>query len=157
MAKKQRLGINTANVLTDIMTGAVNDSVQIPAGVVLRSEEEKLIWDQFTRIRNVNDWRDFDLLLIAKAVRLEADIRKHQLTLDATGVILTTERGTPVANPLVTIIDSLQRQQLSIITKLSLNQQPVDPRTLNGAGNKQGDYRRLFESADDDLIARPRN
>ena len=61
--------------------GAI-ESVPLPQGVELRSDEEHVIWDQFTRARAREDWRDMDLLLLAKVVRMEADIRKHQDTLD---------------------------------------------------------------------------
>ena len=47
-------------------------SVPLPEGVLLRSDEERVIWGQFTRARAREDWRDMDLLLLAKVVRLEA-------------------------------------------------------------------------------------
>ena len=50
-------------------------SIPLPEGVVLRSDGERVIWEQFTRARVRADWRDMDLLLLAKVVRLEADIR----------------------------------------------------------------------------------
>jgi hypothetical protein len=93
------------------------------------------------------------LLLVAKAVRLEADIRKHQQSLDRTGIIVKNDRGTPIPNPLISIVDSLQRQQLAIIRSLSLNQTAQDPRTLNGQGVEQGKFSKQFNTFDD-LIAR---
>lgn len=156
MAKNQRLGINSAVTLTSAMQGALSDDVPLPDGVKLRGDDEMIIWGQFTSIRQRSDWRDFDLLLLAKAVRAESDIRAHQTKLDRTGPLLKTDRGTPIANPLISIIDSLQRLQLSIITKLSMNQQPVDPRTMSGAGARQIMYKNKFDELDDDLIARPR-
>ena len=48
------------------------DSVPLPEGVLLRSDEEHVIWCQFARARAREDWRDMDLLLLAKVVRLEA-------------------------------------------------------------------------------------
>ena len=48
-------------------------SVPLPEGVLLRSDEERVIWGQFTRARAREDWRDMDLLLLAKVVRMEAD------------------------------------------------------------------------------------
>jgi hypothetical protein len=112
-----------------------------------------VIWRQFTRARARDGWRDFDLLIVAKAVRLEADIRKHQMTLDAQGVTFVNDRGTVVMNPMLTVIDSLQRQQLALIRSLSLNQQAQDPRTLNGMGKEQSRLRSAVNNLDD-LIAR---
>lgn len=149
MPKIQRLGRNSA--LT--VVGAVSEEIPLPDGVILRDESEMVIWHQFTRVRAGRDWRDFDLLLIAKAVRAEADIRRHQLMLDKSGPLLKTDRGTPIANPLIGIIDSLQRQQLAIIRSLSLAQTETDPRTKNAQGSAQATFRNALNSMDD-LIAR---
>lgn len=149
MQKTQRLGRNSA--LT--VVGSISEEIPLPDGVILRDESEMVIWRQFTRVRAGRDWRDFDLLLIAKAVRAEADIRRHQLMLDKSGPLLKTDRGTPVANPLIGIIDSLQRQQLAIIRSLSLAQTETDPRTKNAQGSAQATFRNALNSMDD-LIAR---
>ena len=44
-----------------------------PEGVLLRSDEEHVIWGQFTHARAREGWWDMDLLLLAKVVRMEAD------------------------------------------------------------------------------------
>jgi len=56
-------------------------------------------------------------------------------------------------NPLVSVIDSMQRQQLALIRSLSLNQTAQDPRTLNGQGVEQSRLRSDMYDASD-LIAR---
>lgn len=153
MTKLQRLGRNSADNQVALVSG-ITDDIPLPEGVVLRDDAEMVIWRQFTHTRARADWRDFDLLLVAKAVRVEADIRKHQQVLDKTGVIIKNDRGTPIANPLLSIIDSLQRQQLAIIRSMNLNQQERDPRTMNASGSAQQGYRAVFDQLDD-LIARP--
>ena len=136
--------------------GAI-ESVPLPQGVELRSDEEHVIWEQFTRARAREDWRDMDLLLLAKVVRMEADIRKHQDTLDRSGVLIQNKRGTLIANPLLAVIDTLQRQQMAVIRSMSLNQQASDPRTINGAAKASNDARQTINGfSDDGLIAMPR-
>ena len=108
-----------------------------------------VIWKQFTHARASEGWRDFDLLIVAKAVRLEADIRKYQMQLDRSGAVIKNDRGTPIVNPFLTVIDSLQRQQLALIRSLSLNQTAQDPRTLNGQGANQSALRRSINTFDD--------
>lgn len=135
------------------MVGTVSDNIPLPDGVILRNEDEMVIWGQFTRVRCARDWREFDLVLLAKAVRAEADIRKHQVMLDKSGPLLKTDKGTPIANPLISIIDSLQRQQLAIIRSLSLSQTESDPRTQNAQASAQSGFRRAINNMDD-LIAR---
>jgi hypothetical protein len=122
----------------------------------LRSEEERTIWEQFTRARAREDWRDMDLLLLAKVVRMEADIRHHQETLDRSGVLIKNQRGTVVPNPLISVIDTLQRTQLAVIRSMSLNQQQGDPRTINAFGKMVNQTRGTIDNmGDDDLIAMP--
>ena len=155
MAKK-RSDKNSVTAALGGFQGAI-DGVPLPQGVELRSDEEHVIWDQFTRARAREDWRDMDLLLLAKGVRMEADIRKHQETLDRSGVLIQNKRGTLIANPLLAVIDTLQRQQMAVIRSMSLNQQSSDPRTINGAAKASNDARQTINGfSDDGLIAMPR-
>ncbi len=152
MAKTQRPGKNSISNVTSLVA-ELSDRIPLPAGVILRDEAEMVIWQQFTRARAREDWRDFDLLIVAKAVRIEADIRRHQKVLDRLGVIVKNDKGTQIVNPFLTVIDSLQRQQLALIRSLSLNQTAQDPRTMNGQGREQSRLRTVINSFDD-LIAR---
>ena len=155
MAKK-RSDKNSVTAALGGFQGAI-DGVPLPQGVELRSDAEHVIWDQFTRARAREDWRDMDLLLLAKVVRMEADIRKHQDTLDRSGVLIQNKRGTLIANPLLAVIDTLQRQQMAVIRSMSLNQQASDPRTINGAAKASNDARQTINGfSDDGLIAMPR-
>jgi hypothetical protein len=152
MARTKALGSNsTINVVK--LVSELSEAVAVPEGVELH-EDELVIWGQFTRARAHDGWRDFDLLLVAKAVQIEADVRKYKKSLKDGGPIIKNDRGTPIPNPFLSIIDALQRQQLAIIRSLSLNQAPQDPRTLNGQGRE---FARLGRSVGsfDDLIARP--
>ena len=135
------------------LASTISDQIPLPDGVILRDESEMVIWKQFTHARSSEGWRDFDLLIVAKAVRLEADIRKYQMQLDRSGAVIKNDRGTPIVNPFLTVIDSLQRQQLALIRSLSLNQTAQDPRTLNGQGANQSALRRSINTFDD-LIGR---
>lgn len=150
--KPQKLGKNSAANVVQLVS-EMSEKIALPAGVILRTEAEMVIWEQFTRARAREGWRDFDLLIVAKAVRLEADIRKYQQALDKSSPIVKNEKGTQIVNPFFSVIDGLQRQQLALIRSLSLNQQAQDPRTLNGQGREQSGLRMAINSFDD-LIAR---
>ena len=152
--RKSRSDSTTAAVQG--FTGAI-DSVPMPQGVELRSDEERVIWDQFTRARAREDWRDMDLLLLAKVVRMEADIRKHQEDVDAQGWIVENQRGTQIPNPLVAIIDTIERRQMAVIRSMSLNQQANDPRTVNGKAKQNTQSRNTIDAlSGSGLIAMPR-
>ena len=155
MSQKRRSDKNSVTAALGGFQGAI-DSVPLPEGVQLRSDEELVIWEQFTRARAREDWRDMDLILLAKVVRMEADIRKHQDTLDRSGVLIQNKRGTLVPNPLIAVVDTLERRQLAVIRSMSLNQMASDPRTINGAAKQQSTARGFIDELDgSDLIAMP--
>jgi hypothetical protein len=72
-------------------------------------------------------------------------------------VLIQNKRGTLVANPLLAVIDTLERRQMAVIRSMSLNQQASDPRTINGSARASVDARKTIQSfSDDGLIAMPR-
>lgn len=148
MAGKTRTDKNSVTAAVQGFSGAIK-GVDVPQGVELRSDEERVIWGQFTRARAPEDWRDMDLLLLSKVVRMEADLRQYRDQLDAEGITLVNQRGTSVVNPLISIIDTIERRQLAVIRSMSLNQTAVDPRTLNANPADIG------VAGEDDLIAMP--
>ena len=155
MSQKRRSDKNSVTSALGGFKGAM-DSVPLPQGVELRSDKEVVIWDQFTRARAREDWRDMDLLLLAKVVRMEADIRSYQAQVEQQGSIVENQRGTPIPNPLLNIIDTVERRQLAVIRSMSLNQQASDPRTLNGSAKNVSKARTAIDDASDDgLIALP--
>lgn len=157
MSQKKKTDKNSATAAVQAFKGAI-ETVSLPEGIELRSELEHTIWGQFTRARAREDWRDLDLILLAKVVRMEADIRQHQDTLDRSGVLIQNKRGTLVANPLLSVVDTLERRQLAVIRSMSLNQLASDPRTINGAAQTQSQSRNLMEDfRGQGLIAMPMN
>ena len=88
--KPQRPGKNSIHQVVKLAS-ELSEQVALPEGVSLRDDAEMVIWGQFTRARTREGWRDFDLLIVAKSVRLEADIREYQGLLDRSGPIISTQ------------------------------------------------------------------
>ena len=59
-----------------------------------------------------------ELILLAKIVKMEADIRSAQVELDTVGMMVENKRGTQIANPLISVIDTLERRQLDVIRSM---------------------------------------
>ena len=104
---KKRSDKNSATSAVAGFVGAINDRIPLPAAVELRSEAELIIWHQFTGARTSSDWRDMDLILLAKIVKMEAKIRAAQIELDAMGLMVENNRGAPIPNPFLSVIDTL--------------------------------------------------
>ena len=68
----------------------IDDAILPLADVELRSDKEHLILSQVTRARAKEDWRDMDVILLAKIVKMEADIRTAQIQPDAVGMLERT-------------------------------------------------------------------
>ena len=136
--------------------GVIDDTILPAAGVELRSDKEHLIWNQFTRARE--DLRDMDLILLAKIVKMEADIWAAQVELDAVGMMVENKRGTQIPNPLISVINTLERRQLAVIRSMSLNQTAHDPRTINGTAKVEEKARAALRDVGmAGLIAQPMN
>ena len=134
----------------------VLSDVPLPDGIELRSDLERTIWHQFSRARAHEDWRDMDLILLAKIECMEADIRTAQAQLDNVSMMVENKRGTPIPNLLLSVIDTLERRQLAIIPSTSLNQTASDPCTLTGFAKLESTARSAIAKVDaEDLIARP--
>jgi len=153
---KKRSDKNSATSAVAGFAGIIDDAILPPAGVELRSEKEHLIWSQFTRARAKEDWRDMDLILLAKIVKMEADIRAAQVELDQMGMMIENKRGTPIPNPFLSVIDTLERRQLAVIRSMSLNQTASDPRTINGTAKVEANARATLKGVGvAGLIAQP--
>ena len=63
-----------------------------------------------------------DLILLAKIVKMEADIRAAQMELDAVGMMVENKRAKQITNPLISVIYTLERCHLATIRSMSLSQ-----------------------------------
>ena len=128
----------------------------VPDGVQFTTDEEMVLWRQFTSARSKDMWREFDLLLIAKMVVLEINLRKHNAALEAAGPIIENGRGTMVENPLLRVIDTLQREQLSVIRSLSLGVSSQAAQDMNKSGvsaSEKKDVEKLKKGSVTSLLA----
>ena len=99
-----------------------------------------------------------DLILLAKVVKMEADIRTARLELDAVGMMVANKRGTQIPNPLISVIDTLELRQLARVRSISLNQTAHDPRTINGTAKVESEAGAALKDVGvAGLIAQPMN
>ena len=96
------------------------------------------------------------LILLAKIAKMEPNIRAAQLKLDAVGIMVENKYGTQISNPLISVIDTLERRQLALIRSMSLNQTAHDPPTINSTAKVESEARAAFkEFGVAGLIAQP--
>lgn len=89
---------------------------------------------------------------------MEVGIRVAQVELDAVGMMVENKRGTQIPNPLISVIDTLERRQLAVIRSMSLNQTAFDPRTINGTAKLEDKAIAALKTVGvEGLIAQPMN
>ena len=99
-----------------------------------------------------------DLILLAKIVKMEADIRADQVELDTIGMMVENKRGTQIPNPLISVIENLEQRQLAVIRSISLKQTASDPRTINGTAKVESEARAALKDVGvAGLVAQPMN
>ena len=89
---------------------------------------------------------------------MEVGIRVAQVELDAVGMMVENKRGTQIPNPLISVIDTLERRQLAVIRSMSLNQRAFDPSTIKGTAKLEDKARAALKTVGSEgLIAQPMN
>lgn len=132
----------------------MNAAPQVPEGVTLDSEEERILWRQYTQGRPVNAWRPTDLVVCAKIVKLEVEIRKAEIQMSTESYLHHDHNGKVVPHPLLSVISMLQNRQLALIRASGLMTGVADVRTMNKIGQHMNDARVKMQKQDDSLIPR---
>ena len=125
---KKKPKSDTAAAAVQAMVGAAAGLPTVPAHVRLR-EVDRPFWDGIVRARARDDWTEADLVVCAQLARCQADIEAESLTLEGEGTVATNERGTPVVNPRVAVMEQLARREMALM------------RTLRMGGRVSGDGR----------------
>lgn len=152
MTKKR---IDSATAQVEVMkAGAI--PVHPPSHVPLSDADMPFfanVIDEFAR----SEWSAHQLELAAMLARIMSDLNTGQQDLRREGLTTKSDRGTPVANPLVTIVKGLTGDILSMRRSLALH-----ARARNGGDsrNKAGRSAKAkeIEAASplgDNLLARP--
>ena len=96
--------------------------------------------------------------MLAKIIKMEADIRATQEELDAVGMMVENKLGTQIPNPLISVIDALEQRQIAVIRSMSLKRIAHDPRKINGTTKAESEARAAFKDVGvAGLITQPRN
>jgi len=69
-------------------------------------------------------------VVAAQLSRCQADIEAESITLDGEGAVVTNDRGTPVCNPRVAVLEQLARREMALMRCLRMGGRAsgADPR-----------------------------
>jgi hypothetical protein len=138
-------------------TGTVSNDVQAfaskpglvapPPGFELGSAKEKFIWDGIVSCRPANAWTDVDLFLVHKVVIMQSDIERHKKALAVEGDILELTSGNIKANPRIGLINAINQQTITILSRLNVLHQPVSGGAMKNRVRKTKEASELMDSA----------
>ncbi len=138
--KPQRESFNSVN--SQVKANMDSDSgIPVPVGYSFSSEVDLAVWSHYTSLRLASDWRDTDLLALAKCVVYEKDIREASAIIDRDGIMVdkVARDGSVVGeeeHPASKARNSMVNQLINLQRSMSINQLDSDARTLNAHGKK---------------------
>lgn len=110
--KRSTRSDSTAGALKAI-NAAVEGVFDPPEHIRLRDGDWPY-WEAIVRARARDTWNDVDLAKAANLARAQADIERIQKEIDEEGDTLVNSRGTVVANPLHSLLETLTRRELAL-------------------------------------------
>ena len=114
------------------VAAALAGSIEPPGHVRLR-EGDRPFWDAIVCARARDRWDDHDLALAGNLARSMADLEKLQAALDLEGHTMLNAKGTPVANPTHTVLETLTRRVVALSRALHVHAEAKD-----GESREQG-------------------
>lgn len=132
----------------------------MPAHISLR-DGDMPFWEAITRARMANEWAPNDLLHAANLARCSADIERVARQLAEEGDSVVNGKGTPVPNPLHSVLDTLTGRSMALTRVLQLHAVPKLPHSqgVRQHASKKGGALEANEAADqgdaDGLLASP--
>jgi hypothetical protein len=138
------------------MQDAAKGVLQPPAHVRLR-EGDQPFWDGVVCARARDEWNDADLVVAAQLARCQRDIETESEALDFEGTVTKNDRGTPVCNPRVSVLEQLARREMALMRTLRMGGRIAgDARDQSGKRKVETQSRKLrqeLEQEEDDLLA----
>jgi len=92
---------------------------------------ERALFDLYVQGKAAQDWFPHELLHVCQLAKLAALFNESKAQLDLEGSVIFNGRGTPVCNPLFTVVDTLIRSQLSLTRSLNLSSASGQKKEVN--------------------------
>jgi phage terminase small subunit len=135
------------------MQNALAGPIEPPKHVRLR-DSDRPFWDAIIGARARDKWDAADLAHAANLARCQADIEDMQTRLEAEGHVIENARGTMVANPRHSILETLSRRAVYLSKLLHVHPEAKqgEAKDQGKALNAQRKAGQVSQDADDDLM-----
>jgi len=110
---------DSTKAIIGAMEAAATPLPPIPTHVKLR-DCDLPFWDAIVRARMREEWDQVTLVVAAQLARCQYDIEAESLMLSMESSVIRNDKGTPVANPRVSVLEQLSRRQMALMRSLQL-------------------------------------
>lgn len=117
MPRARRLKMDTAAGAVAAMQNAIAGIFAPPAEAELEPAD-MVYWAAIVRARARDEWTENDLQVAAQLARCRRQIQEEEKLLKAEGRVIENQRGTPIMNPRVTVIEQLSRRQMALMRSI---------------------------------------
>jgi len=146
---------DSATAAINAAKNAASPDLRPPPHVQLSADAEPYFAD-IVRARAREEWNEHQLTIAAQLAECMVEQEEVRAELALEGRVLTNERGTKVANPLVGINEALARRQMALGRSLQMiGRATGDPRTPTKQRKNEAAARKLRAEVEqeDDLLA----
>lgn len=151
MARKPRID-TTAGVIE--VARAAQAEIHPPSNVPLEDRDMSFFASVIAEFAR-SEWTAHQLELAAMLARTMADLESDQRLMRTEGVIIKTEKGTPVVNPRKTVIQMNASIILSYRRSLSLHARAQGGEARDVGKRRESAMEIEADAGGDDLLARP--
>ena len=151
MATKRNRADSAASAVK-AMVNAAQGTIQVPAHVKLRPGDE-VFWEGVVRARARDEWTETDLVVAGQLARCLHDIEDEQTALDTEGTVIKNDKGTPVVNPRVSVLEQFARREMALMRTLRMGGRVAGAARDEGPARKiERQSRKLREELEDDEL-----
>jgi len=146
---------DSATAAINAAKNAASPDLRPPPHVQLSASAEPYFAD-IVRARAREEWNEHQLTIAVQLAECMAEQEEVRAELVVEGRVTTNERGTRVANPLVSISEQLARRQMALGRSLQMiGRATGDPRTPTAKRKLEANARGLRKEVEqeDDLLA----
>ena len=151
MAKRQPTKRDRTGTASTEANRWANGDISNPPPHMKLTKEEKVFWQSIMLTRSTELWTPSDLEFAASLARARARINDMEAELADEGDIVINARGTQIANPKHSIIETLTRRSIALARALHIHAEATsgESRKERPANNASARTRKAKDDTDD--------
>lgn len=129
---------NSVQAAVEAALAVAQPPLRPPEHIRLRPKDEPY-WACIINSRARNEWSENDLVIAAQLARCQADIAEESERLEAEPSIIRNDRGTPIPNPRIIVVERLAGRQLAYVRTLGMGGSAANKSAPSTKGQREAE------------------